>query len=229
MVNRYSITTDAQQVAKRFSLDVPDGYKPNFNAAPTQLLPVITQGSQGISFFYWGATPAWANKKSLGEKIVNAALEVLDEKPVMRKKMKTHRCLIPADGYYAWKRIGKRSTIPYRLTLQDKEPFAIAGLWEEYDDENGDRFHTFSMITTLANDSVVPIDSRMPVILDPQHETRWLSEDHDEGLVEMLKAYNPTLYHYSVSPMINSPDRNDRTLVLPAPASDQYGNLTLFD
>ena len=229
MVSRYSLTANAEQVAKRFSVEVNEGYKPSFNAAPTHLMPVITQGSHGISVFYWGATPSWANKKPLGEKIINTALEALDEKPVLGKKMRTQRCLIPADGYYAWKRIGKRAFVPYRVTLLDRELFAIAGLWEEYDDEHGVHFHTFSMITTLANESVIPIDNRMPVILDPQGEKRWLAENNEEGLVGMLRAFAPTMYYYSVSPMVNSPDHNHSSIVLPAPPSDQFGNLTLFD
>jgi len=99
MLNRYSITAPADAVASRFEVDAT-GYKPQFNAAPTHLLPIITPGiNLGLSFFYWGAPPAWAKKKPLAERIINTKAEDLPEKAVLRKKLATHRCLIPSDGF----------------------------------------------------------------------------------------------------------------------------------
>ncbi len=230
MFIRYSLTSHANEVAKRFSVDVPEGYQPQYNAAPTHLLPVITQDSpQGISFFYWGAPPLWANKKPLGEKIINTRIELIQEKSVLQKKLREKRCIIPADGFYEWKRAGKRTNIPYRFTLRDKDQFSLAGLWEEYDDEQGDMFHTFTLITTEANSSVIPITDRMPVILSPSLENVWLRSTDEQELLSILKSPAPALDFYSVSPLVNSPERNDRLVILPAPPADQFGNLTLFD
>ena len=230
MFVRYSITAAAEAIAKRFSVDVPKAYQPHYNAAPTHLLPLVTQDSQkGISFFYWGAPPSWANKKSLAEKIINTRLELIPEKTVFRKKLREKRCLVLADGFFEWKHAGKKTNIPYRFTLQDKSVFALAGLWEEYDNEQGEMFHTFTIITTAANDHVTPISERMPLILNPEHEKVWLNNNNEDELLSILKDASPRLDHYSVSPRVNSPDRNDRLVILPAPPSDEYGNLTLFD
>ncbi len=230
MFSRYTIIASADEVAKRFSVDVPEGYQPHFNAAPTHLLPVITQDSQqGLSFFYWGAPPSWANKKSLTEKIINTRVELIPEKSVTRKKLHEKRCLIPADGFFEWKRAGKKTNIPYRFTLKDKAPFALAGLWEEYDNEQGEMFHTFSVITTTANEYVTEISERMPVIINPDVEKAWLNTDNEQELLSILQSYSPVLDYYSVSPRVNSPDRNDRLVILPAPPTDEFGNLTLFD
>lgn len=231
MVNRYSIAANADAIATRFSIDTTASYKPQFNAAPTHLLPVITQGdNKGLSFFYWGAPPQWANKKPLAERIINTKSETIPEKTVLRKKLIDHRCLIPADGFFVWKRIGKKGAIPYRFTLKDKALFAMAGLWEEYENENGDTFHTFNLITTVASESVLPISERMPAILLPEHETDWMNNKSEEkSLLQMLEIFPPQLDHYSVSSLVNNPERNDRTVILPAPPADQYGNLTLFD
>ncbi|CAN5470474.1 SOS response-associated peptidase [soil metagenome] len=230
MFVRYSLTAKADEVAKRFAVDVPEGYLPQYNAAPTHLLPVITQDSpQGISFFYWGAPPTWANKKPLGEKIINTRLELIAEKTVLQKKLRERRCLLPADGFYEWKRAGKKTNIPYRFTLKDKEQFAIAGLWEEYDDASGEMFHTFTVITTEASHSVAPITDRMPVIIPPGMEKSWLQETDEQELLTILKVPSPVMDFYSVSHLVNLPDRNDRLVILPAPPSDQFGNLTLFD
>ncbi|MEJ0056058.1 MAG: SOS response-associated peptidase [Bacteroidota bacterium] len=230
MFIRYSLTSHANEVAKRFAVDVPEGYQPQYNAAPTHLLPVITHDSpQGISFLYWGAPPSRANKKPLGEKIINTRLELIAEKPVLRKKLREKRCIVPADGFYEWKQAGKRTNIPYRFTLKDKDQFSLAGLWEEYDDEQGEMFHTFTLITTEANSSVMPVTDRMPVILNPSLEKAWLRSGDENELLSILRSPNPPLDFYSVSPLVNSPERNDRLVILPAPPADQFGNLTLFD
>jgi len=230
MIIRYSLTATADMVARRFLADVPEGYTSQFNAAPSHLLPIITQDSpQGISFFYWGGPPSLANKKPLGEKIINTKSELIAEKSVLQKKLIEKRCIIPADGFYQWKKAGKKTTIPYRFTLKDKDLFSIAGLWEEYEDEAGKAFHTFTMITTEANASVLPVAERMPLILNPTHEKQWLETYKMDVLFEILKNTQPSLDFYSVSPMVNNPDKNDRLVIIPAPASDQFGNLTLFD
>jgi putative SOS response-associated peptidase YedK len=230
MFIRYSLTCSADEVAQSFGVDVPAGYEPQFNAAPTHLLPTVTQDSQnGLSFFYWGAPPSRANKKALGEKIVNTRSELIREKPVLLKKIAQHRCLIPADGYYDWKKIGKKSSVPYRFTLKDKSLFAFAGLWEEYEDEHEETFHTFTVITTDPNPSVSSICERMPAILSPDAGKMWLNFEAIDEIVAALKPFPGSLEYYSVSSLVNFPDRNSKLAVLPAPAADQYGNLSLFD
>ncbi len=230
MVNRYSLTCGAQAVANRFSVDATEAYVPQFNAAPTLLLPIITQESQqGLSFFYWGAPPVWANQKPLGERIINTQAEIIPEKSVIKKKLKHHRCLIPADGFYIWKRIGKKSSVPYRFTLADKALFAMAGLWEEYEDEKEESHHTFTLITTAANEWVFPFGERMPAILLPELEKKWLTATDELELLPLLTPFPSRLDHYSVSALVNNPARNDRAVVQPEPPADQFGNLTLFD
>lgn len=230
MVNRYSIAATSEAISDRFRVDATAAYKPQFNAAPTHLLPVITQQSQiGLSFFYWGAPPSWANQKPLAERIINTKVEAFPDKSVIRKKLVAHRCLIPADGFFAWKRISKKGTIPYRFTLRDNSLFAIAGLWEEYENENGEHFHTFNMITTEANESVLPVSERMPAIILPAQEKNWLDQTDEKNLLKMVKVFPEALDHYAVSSIVNQPERNDRTVLLPAPPADQFGNLTLFD
>lgn len=230
MFIRYSLTATADDIGQRFALEVPKGYEPQYNASPTHLLPVITDDSQkGLSFFYWGTTPLMANQKSLGEKIINTKAESIREKQVARKKFKERRCLIPADGFYEWKKTGKRTSIPYRFTLQDKSMFALAGLWEEYDDEHGEMFHTFSIITTPASETVAVITERMPLVLPAEMEKSWLDGTDEQSLIALLQPYAGALDFYSVSSRVNFPERNDRLVILPAPPADQFGNLELFD
>lgn len=232
MCTRYTIVAKAEEVATRFHVDVPDYYKPHYNAAPAQLLPVITMDSpEGVSQFYWGLAPERSKNKAISERIINTRIESILEKPVLKKVLKNRRCLVLADGYYEWKKLGKKTIVPHRVVRTDRGLFAFAGMWEEYDDEYGAAFHTFSIITTEANSLVKTLHDRMPLILSPENEASWLNKNTSEQELEriMQKPYALELLDfYSVSPRINSVDVDLPSLIQPAPPADQHGNLTLF-
>jgi len=230
MITRYSLTAEATALTGRFHVDPTEVYAQHYNAAPTHLLPVLMQdGSKGFSFFYWGAPPSMANQKPLGERLINTRAETIADKPSLRKKLKAHRCAIPADGFFAWKKIGRRAAIPYRFTIPDSPLFLIAGLWEEYEDEKDVMHHTFSMITIPANDSVAEYSDRMPAILQSPDETKWLHSSSEGEWIGALKTNPKPMAHYAVSSLINNPMRNDKRIIQAVPPADQFGNLTLFD
>lgn len=232
MIDRYSITASAEKLKERFSVDVPEFYKPRYNAAPTQLLPVITSAApQGISTFYWGTSPEWSKNKTLSEKIINVHAETIHEKASLRKALMKTRCIIPADGFYAWKKAGKKTLIPYRFVSTDQELFSFAALWEEFEDTNGNEHQTFTIITTIANDMVTMVQERMPVMLDQKAESIWLSGETDAiSLTNILTAYpSSKMNYFPISPRINDAKIDVPSLILPTPPSDQFGNLTLFD
>lgn len=232
MVDRYSLTTSAVILTERFGVETPAHYKPRYNAAPTQLLPVITSsGATGISWFYWGRPPHFAKNKNLAEKIINLSAETLLERPVLKKTLMQNRCIVPADGFYVWKKVGKKTAIPHRVTESAQRPFSFAALWEEFEDEDGSMVHAFTLITVKSNDLVLPLNERMPVIFDKTQEAIWLNPHSSEiELSNTLKAFpSGKMGLYTVSSLINNPDKDHPSLILPAPASDQHGNLTLFD
>jgi putative SOS response-associated peptidase YedK len=232
MVNRYSLAATAQQLAERYAIETSPAYQPNYNASPSQLLPIITNtGSQGLSFFYWGLAPQWAKNKTISEKLINARTELFADKPVMKKNLMQRRCIVPADGFYGWKKVGKKAMIPYRLVLKSRELFSMAGLWEEYDDEQGESFHTFSIITVPSNEIAASISERMPVMIDKSVEKKWLRAETPEADLLGLLVSLPSakMDAYTISPRVNSISVNDAALLLPAPAADQFGNLSLFD
>ncbi len=232
MIERYSIHASAKQIAARFQIEEPEAYKPRYNAAPAQLLPVITHESpQGFSYFYWGTAPQWSKNKTIAERIINTRGELIKEKPVLKKNLKTHRCLVPADGFYAWKKVGKKTTVPWRIVLKSKEVFSLAGMWEEYDDHEGNSVHTFSIITVSAEKWISEITEQMPVIFSREDEKIWLDKNTmEDQLIALLKIYPADLLEgYNISPAINSVDKDGPRLIIPTPAADQFGNLTLFD
>ena len=232
MIERYSIHASPKQIATRFQIEEPEAFKPRYNAAPSQLLPVITHESpQGFSYFYWGAAPEWSKNKTFAERIINTRGETIKDKPVLKKNLKTHRCLIPADSFYVWKKIGKKIMVPWRIIFKTKEVFSFAGLWEEFDDHEGNSFHTFSIITVPAEKWIGEITERMPVIFSKKEEKIWLDTNSSEDQLLQLIHHYPAefLEGYNVSPLINSIERDGPSLIIPTPPADQFGNLTLFD
>lgn len=232
MIDRYSITASSSKIQERFKAEVLDNFSPKFNAAPTHLLPVITNDApQGVSTFYWGTSPEWSNNKALSEKIINVTAESIGEKNVLKKSLMKTRCLIPADGFYAWKKVGKKTAIPYRFVVTDQEIFSMAGMWEEFDDSEGNSIHTFKLITVASNAMVSAVQDRMPVILSVASEKIWMDNKSDENqLLNLLKPYDVKMMnYYPVSARIADGNVNLPSLVIPTPPSDQFGNLTLFD
>ena len=232
MIDHYSITASAKEVSERFSIDVPDFYRAHYNASPTQLLPVVTSASpEGLSSFYWGTAPEWAKNKTLSEKLVNLRAEDFPEKPTLKKAVRAHRCIVPADGFYGWKRVGKKTNIPYRFVLKSQAIFSFPGLWEEFEDTDGHPIQTFTIITLAADAVVTNIQERMPVILGPETEKIWLDKAvKEEDVLKILSAPGTQqMNYYPVSPRISQKEIDVPSLIVPTPPSDQHGNLTLFD
>lgn len=232
MIDRYSITALPAKIKERFHADVLDTYVPKYNAAPTHLLPVITHDTpQGISTFYWGTSPEWSKNRALSEKIINIRAEAIREKTSLKKSLLKTRCMIPADGFYAWKKVGKKTAIPYRFIATDQDLFSVAGIWEEFEDTDGNELHTFSIITVPSNEVVSTVQERMPAMLTPLSEKIWMSKDSTEA--ELMQALIPygadKMNYYPVSPRINDSSINLPSLIIPTPPADQFGNLTLFD
>jgi putative SOS response-associated peptidase YedK len=231
MPDRYSICSSREVLEQRFKVEVTDRYIPRYNAAPTQILPVITlENPDGFSFFYWGLHPSWSKNRSISKKLINSESELLLEKASLRKAVKSRRCLVPADGFYLWKKVGKKTRIPYRIFMKQPEPFAIAGLWEEFEDEKDEMIHTFSMITVKSNALVADIDERMPAILRKEDEDHWLRGhiEIDELMSCLIVFPSEMMMHHPVSARINSPEENSSDLLRPVQPADQHGNYTLF-
>ncbi|MDR3586888.1 MAG: SOS response-associated peptidase [Desulfosporosinus sp.] len=118
MCGRFSFV-DIEDIRERFQIEPPN-LKPNYNVTPSQDVPVI-KGNQ-LAMFRWGLIPFWAKAPSIGNKMINARVETVDEKPSFKHTLQRKRCLIVADGFYEWKKEGTTKH-PYRITLRSKEVF----------------------------------------------------------------------------------------------------------
>src|SRR5690606_29810124 len=144
MCERYSLGKSKDQLEERFQAEMLTDFKPRFNIAPSQLVPVITsQSPKGFSYFYWGVTPDFGHNRPVAQKLINAKAETIHEKLSSKSSFQKRRCLIPADGFFEWKKLGKKTRIPYRFALREEALFAFAGIWEEYETVNGESQHTF--------------------------------------------------------------------------------------
>ncbi len=231
MCERYSLGKSKQDLENRFHAEMLEEFQPRFNIAPSQLLPVITMESpKGFSHFYWGVTPDFSKNKPVSQKFIHARSENINERVSYKSSFKSRRCLIPADGYYEWKKVGKKIKIPFRFILHDNSIFSFAGIWEEYENENGLINHTFLLLTVPANSLVKDINDRMPVILTKSQESIWLDKFSQENdLLGLMKTYPAEqMITYPVSPMINQINVDSEYVIRKTSPMDQFGNYTLF-
>ena len=156
-------------------------------------------------------------RSSKASKPINARIETATQKPTFKAAFKYRRCLVLADGFYEWKKIGN-SKQPYFLTLPDKAPFAFAGLWEVWTGKDGSPYHSCAILTTAADDSVRDIHHRMPVILYPDAFHKWLNPENQNTVMLMALLKEQTVRNFIAHPVstyVNSPTHNDPKCIEP--------------
>jgi len=201
MCGRFTLSTKAEEIQRRFSARFTDGvYAPRYNIAPSQKVWTVTQDEpENLVTMVWGMKPSWWTEVS--RQLINIRAETLESKTTFKRLLTSKRCLIPADGFYEWQNNGKQKQ-PYFIGLKDRALFSFAGLW---DLENG-KPH-LAIITTVPNALVKRVHDRMPVILDKEHESKWLDGKFDsQSLIKVLKSYPANLMNaYQVSSAVSSP------------------------
>jgi len=221
MCGRFTLTVDPADLREAFgNYTFPPKFAPRFNIAPTQpILAIPNDTKNKADFFVWGLIPAWAKDPSMGSRLINARAETLAEKPSFRGAFKYKRCLMLADGFYEWKsQPGTKTKIPHFIFLKSRQPFAFAGLWDEWHAPDGGSVRSAVIITTAPNELMAPIHDRMPVILSPRDYAEWLdaSPRAPESLILLLKPFPADeMSAYPVSTLVNSPANDRAELVVP--------------
>ncbi len=218
MCGRYTII-EPEGLEQRFNLSIGDKIRPNYNAAPSQTLPVITNTAEGkhLELMRWGFLPVWAKDPKIGYKLINARSESVFDKPMWKRAISGSRCLIPATGFYEWKaeQGGKQ---PFYIHPKALPIFSFAGVWSSWHDPSGQEVHTYSILTTEPNAEMAGIHDRMPVILHPEDEDDWLNPDLSEqqDIERYLRPLEDNaLETFPVSKAVNVVKTNVETLVLP--------------
>ncbi len=226
MCGRSSLTKTEKELEDRFQATFySDGLAqynplPNYNVAPSHMMPIITNTDKmHFQAFRWGLIPFWAKDIKIGYKMINARIETLMEKSSFKMAVSKRRCLVPADGFYEWKKVkdanGKLIKQPYRMTTKDQEVFAMAGLWDRWKSPDGQQIFSFTVITQPPNDVMKDIHNRMPAILTPEQESLWLADDiPPQELIGMITPYPDELLKVTpVSSKVNNVRNNDSSLL----------------
>jgi putative SOS response-associated peptidase YedK len=217
MCGRFSLAAVQEVLLDRFSLEYEGNIVPRYNISPAQDAAIITnKDSSHLTIARWGLIPHWAkDKPEIGYKTINAKAETLAEKPSYSSAFKVTRCLVPADGFYEWKK-DFDSKVPYRFVMWDDSIFAFAGLWTEWEDSKGISVKSFTIITLPANGLVREVHDRMPAILLKKDEKAWLSELPAERLFNMLSPYPAELMRsYQVSTLVNNSRSDSSDMIKP--------------
>jgi len=193
-------------------------YEPSYNIAPTDRIVVVCEdGRRALRLMRWGLIPHWAGARQAARPLVNARAETLTEKPSFRDALAKRRCIVPASGFYEWKKAG-RERLPCYITRRDGEPMAFAGLWERWDSPNG-LVETCAIVTVPANHVIEPLHDRMPALLGHDNEAAWLDvggTDADTAHELLRPCPDDWIQMHPVSPRMNRQIVNDPECIVPA-------------
>ena len=199
MCGRYYRRSDKQRIAEAYKIgEIPasiiiPGW--DYNVAPTTFQPVIRAdketGDRELVLMRWGLVPFFTKQLSdvKGLSTINARAESVEKSAPWRTPFKKRRCLIPADGFYEWRRVDPKNKEPFSFRMADGAPFAFAGLWDAWKDPVGQWLQSFSIITTDANELMAKVHNRMPVILHPKDYNRWLDRENERPPVDLLRPF----------------------------------------
>jgi putative SOS response-associated peptidase YedK len=215
MCGRYELHTQPAAIALAFGLAHVPALAARYNIAPMQNVPIVrlnAAGERELVEVRWGLVPRWAKDPSIGARMINARAETVAERPAFRNAVQRHRCLLPADGFYEWRR-GPSAKQPMHIARVDRQPFGMAGLYERWLSPEGDVLDTCTIVTTQANASLRAIHDRMPVIVAPEHYERWLDAANPDVADLLLPPPAALLRAQAVSTRVNAVRNDDPTLI----------------
>jgi putative SOS response-associated peptidase YedK len=229
MCGRFARKSTQQVLADWFGVELEDmpWFAPSYNVAPQSVQPVVRlnrdSGRREFSLLRWGLVPFWARDAKVGYSTINARAEEAATKPAYREALKKRRCLVPADAFYEWQRLDKKTKHPYAIALKSGEPCAFVGLWERWQPKEGAPLETFSILTTDPNALMEPIHNRMPVILEPRDYVRWLDDgEQARPPVDLLRPFPAEkMAAWRVSERVGNVRNDDPLLMEPVQTSER--------
>lgn len=217
MCGRFAFYSPSEAAAALFGVSASIELQPRYNIAPTQYIAAIREDAdkeRELVTLRWGLVPFWAKDPSIGNRMINARAETVAEKPSYRAAFRHRRCIVLADGFYEWRRENDAKT-PYFISLASGEPFALAGLWENWTDkESGESLQTATLITTEANDFMRSLHHRMPVIMQSDAAGEWLAGSAEP--MQRATELTPELQAWPVDRRVNNARNEGEQLIDPA-------------
>jgi len=219
MCGRFALTLPHDAMAQLFEARIAGDLMPapRFNICPTQNITTVVERENGRALvpMRWGFLPRWYTSERGGPMLINARAETLAEKPAFREACRTRRCLIPASGFYEWKKDACERRRPFYIHAPNADFMAFAGIWQDWTSPEGGSANTCAIVTTSANDTMAPIHHRMPVLIAPENYALWLGEAGKGAAVLMRPASENALVFHPVSARINSSRPDDPDLIAP--------------
>jgi len=230
MCGRFTVQSSPDRLARFLEVEeiVAPDLGARYNVAPTDEVYAVATGDsrRRLGTFRWGLVPWWADSPAVGSRMINARAETVAERKGFREAFERRRCLIPADGFYEWRKEPDGRRQPFHIRRRDRQPLAFAGLWERWRDpaDPNRRLATCAIVTTRANAVVVPVHDRMPVVLPASGWEAWLDPDnHDLATLRGLLA--PTaddlLVMTAVQPLVNDVRNDGPELLEPMVMSEE--------
>ena len=216
MCGRFTLTVEPSELLAEFGITTPDDYRPRYNIAPTQPVLAVVAGAHGwvAGDLIWGLVPSWAPDRKGAQMRINARSETVIQKPTFRDSFQHRRCLILADGFYEWQGTEKHRR-PMLIKRKDSRPFAFAGLWDRWQNEE-QSLASCTILTTSANQTLRSIHDRMPVILSRRDQETWLDASNPDELISVLRPYpDEPLHAFAVSSLVNSAANESPDCVIP--------------
>lgn len=213
MCGRFSLVVPERFFSKVYLFKTMPEMQPNYNIPPGIDIWALRNENKTnhmeLVRLRWGLVPSWAKDPKVGHQMINARSETVAEKSSFKAAFKSRRCLIPADGFYEWKREGK-SRFPYYIHLRNRAPFAMAGLWESWKNLAGEVLESCTILTTTPNAVMEPLHDRMPVIIPESEREEWLNNSTPIDQLKTMTAPYPEdeMAAYPVSSFVNSPRNN---------------------
>lgn len=209
---------DIQKFYSRFKIkNTLKNLKPHYNIAPGYNFPIVfnNKGENKVVLMKWGLVPFWADDPKIGYRMINARAETLNTKPSFIKPLKSQRCLVPANGFYDWKKEDGKA--PYFIKRRDNQLFAMAGMYDVWQDAEKKELKTFTIVTVDANQMVRKIHDRMPAILKKEEEEVWLDGKSEiSKALNILKPYQgKDMEVYRVSEKVNKTIHDEPWLIKP--------------
>lgn len=220
MCGRFTLELSSETLKVIFGVSPFENIPPRYNVAPTQMVLVLRNdpdSNRQLSYMKWGLIPHWAKGASIGNHMINARSETVDQKSAFKNALKDRRCIIPASGFYEWQKVGTKKQ-PYYITLKDGSPMLFAGLWDRWTSPEGIVVESCTILTTNSNELVSPLHDRMPVILDMKDIDRWLDCHVTEPakLKALLTTHqSESMQLFPVSNMVNSPKNDEARCIEP--------------
>ena len=219
MCGRTALTTSPEDLRELFGLDEVPELVPHYNVPPSQPLGVVRvlRGAQGrkMDLVRWGLVPYWADDPAIGHRLALARIETIATTPAFRDVIKRHRCLVAVDGFYEWKREGKKSSHPFFVRRADSAPFALAGVWDRWVSKDGEVIESCAIVTQPARPPVDAVHDRQPLVLEKADWDRWLDPQLTD-VSALLVPRSPELVAYPVSKHVNNPRHDDAACVEPS-------------